>query len=60
MSEKKEPFSDPLIDEVRRRRRELFEELGCDLKRLGEVIQQRQAEHPERLVDRRKHRSRET
>lgn len=58
MSENKEPYSDPLIDEVRQRRRDLFEELGCDLKRLGELIQKRQARHPEKLVDRRKNQSR--
>ena len=46
--------NDPLIDEVRQRRREMMEEYDNDLSKLFEEIQRRQAEHPEKLVDRRK------
>ncbi len=56
MSDKREPMSDPLIDEVRQRRRELFQALGGDLDKLGEAIERIQAEHPEKVVDLRKHR----
>jgi len=45
---------DPLIDEIRQRRRELYARYGNDLKKLGEAIQQIQAEHPDQLTDRRK------
>ena len=44
---------DPLIDEVRRRRRELFADCANDLHKLGELIRKRQAEHPHKIVDRR-------
>jgi len=53
MSRNVSPSPDPLIDEVRQRRRELSERYGNDLGRLCEVLQQMQAEHPERLTDRR-------
>ena len=43
--------SDPLIDEVRRRRRELYATCGNDLNKLAEVIQRIQAEQPEKCVD---------
>jgi hypothetical protein len=42
---------DPLVDEVRQRRRELFAEHGNDLSRLCEAIQKAEAEHPEKVVD---------
>ena len=45
---------DPLIDEVRQRRRELYARYGNDLKKLGEAIQQMQAQHPDQITDRRK------
>jgi hypothetical protein len=45
--------SDPLIDEVRQRRREMMQEHGNDLRKLFEAIQRRQVEHPESCVDRR-------
>ena len=45
---------DPLIDEVRQRRRELYARYGNNLKKLGEAIQQIQAEHPDQIIDRRK------
>jgi hypothetical protein len=44
-------YSDPLIDEVRQRRRDLFAEHGNDLDRLLEAIGRCQEEHPEKLVD---------
>jgi len=46
---------DPLIDEVRERRRELFAACDYDLKKLGALIQELQAQHPEKVVDRRPH-----
>jgi hypothetical protein len=60
MNNREETLSDPLIDEVRRRRRELFQELGSDLGNLGKAIEQIQAEHPEKVVDLRKRQSRTT
>lgn len=54
MSNETKPFSDPLIEEVRTRRRELWAELGGDFERVREVIERRQAEHPEKLIDRRR------
>jgi hypothetical protein len=50
---------DPLIDEVRQRRRELLAAHGDDLQRLGEAIRRREAEHPEKMVDRRRRKARE-
>ena len=46
---------DPLIDEVRQRRRELFAACDYDLKKLGALIQELQAQHPEKVFDRRRH-----
>ncbi len=51
MSDETESYADPLIDEVRQRRRELFAEHGNDLRRLGQAIQRLQAKHPEKVVD---------
>jgi hypothetical protein len=51
MSRTEEQYSDPLIDEVRARRRKLFAEHGNDLRRLFEAIQRRQAAYPENLAD---------
>ena len=42
---------DPLIDEVRQRRRDLFEACGRDLARLAELIRAREAEHPDKVSD---------
>jgi len=47
---------DPLIDEVRERRRQIWEECGRDFEKLLERIQRLQAAHPEKLVDPRKSR----
>jgi len=52
--EKARPAPDPLIDEVRARRREVFEDCGRDLDKLAEAIRRIEAEHPEKVVDRRK------
>jgi hypothetical protein len=41
--------ADPLIDEVRARRQELFARCGYSLRELFKLIQQRQAEHPEKV-----------
>ena len=40
---------DPLIDEVRERRRQIWEECGHDFEKLLERIQRLQAEHPAHL-----------
>jgi hypothetical protein len=45
---------DPLIDEVRQRRRELMARYGNDLSKLLAAVQERQAQHPELIGDRRK------
>ena len=45
---------DPLIDEVRERRRQLWAEYDNDLNKVYEAIKRLQAEHPEKMVDRRK------
>jgi len=44
-------FVDPLIDDVRRRRRDLLASCGDDLATLAQLIRQREAEHPERVAD---------
>ena len=53
----KRPAPDPLIDEVRQRRRELFAKYDNDLEKLYEAIKRRQNEHPEKVADLRKRRS---
>jgi hypothetical protein len=50
-------YPDPLIDEVRRRRRDLYARYGNDLRKVGEAIRQLQAQHPEKVFNRRKHKS---
>ena len=42
---------DPLIDEVRQRRRDLFEACGRDLAKLAELIRAREREHPNKVSD---------
>ena len=44
---------DPLIDEVRSRRAELLARFGGDLRALAREIDAMQAEHPDKMVDRR-------
>ncbi len=41
---------DPIVEEVRKARREYFAECGNDIHRMLQDIRRRQAEHPERLV----------
>ena len=43
--------NDPLIDEVRQRRRELYASCDNDLNKLAEAIRWVEAEHPEKLKD---------
>jgi len=50
MADVARPHTDPLIDEVRERRRQLFASCGNSLRELGRLIQRRQAEHPEKVV----------
>ena len=52
MSPTDEPYADPLIDEVRERRRELFAECDNDLNKLLELIEDRQKRRPDMIVDR--------
>ena len=42
---------DPLIEEVRQRRRDLLASCGDDLEALAQLIRRREAEHPERVAD---------
>ena len=58
MADNVESYSDPLIDEVRQRRRQLFAKYDNDLQKLYEAIRRRQAEHPQKIIDRRKHKER--
>jgi hypothetical protein len=44
-------FIDPLIDDVRQRRRDLLAFCGDDLDVLAKLIRRREAEHPERMGD---------
>ena len=43
-------FHDPLIDEVRQRRRDLFAACGRHLDKLAQLIRQREADHPEKVI----------
>lgn len=45
------PNVDPLVDEVRQRRRELLASCDGDLGKLAELIRCREAQHPERVID---------
>ena len=54
MTPQEDTHADPLIDEVRQRRRELFSDCDNDLDKLRKAIEKLQAEHPEKVVDRRK------
>lgn len=46
--------SDPLIDEVRERRRKLWAKYNNDINKVYEAIKRLQEQHPEKLVDPRK------
>lgn len=48
---------DPLIDEVRERRRQLLASYDNDLSKLFEALRRAEAQHPEKLVDLRKRNS---
>ena len=54
MTQETKGYPDPLIDEVRERRRQIWDECDHDFDKLLEMIQRLQAQHPEKLVDRRK------
>lgn len=43
--------SDPLIDEVRQRRRDLFADHDNDPQKLFEAIRRLQAKHPDKVID---------
>ena len=60
MTKETNGYPDPLIDEVRERRRQIWEECDHDFNKLLEMIQRVQAEHPEKLVDPRKSRKANT
>lgn len=47
-------YEDPLIDEVRARRKALLQSCDNDLNKLLQRIEQLQRRHPEKLSDRRK------
>jgi hypothetical protein len=47
----KTPSLDPLIDDVRQRRRDLLAKYDNDLEKLHEAIKRCQDEHPEKMVD---------
>lgn len=49
-----ETYPDPLIDEVRERRRQLWAKYDNDLEKVYEAIKSLQTQHPEKLVDPRK------
>lgn len=55
MTAPSQSYSDPLIDEVRQRRRELLAKYDNDLGKLFEAARKLQAEHPEKVRDHRRH-----
>ena len=52
MVKRVEHYEDPLIDEVRERRRQLFAASGHDLQKLFEAIKREQDLHPEKVIKR--------
>jgi hypothetical protein len=54
-----EKWTDPIIDEIHRIRREMIEEAGGSLKSLGERLMKSQERHGDRLVDSSSRRSRD-
>jgi hypothetical protein len=44
-------LSDPLIEDVRQRRRDLLASCGNDLEALADLIRRREEEHPDRVAD---------
>jgi hypothetical protein len=47
--------ADPLIDEVRQRRQELYARYGNDLDKVAQAIRELQSQHPEKVFNRAKH-----
>lgn len=47
-----EPYEDPLIDEVRQRRKDLLADYDNDLDKFFEAIRKMQEEQPERIIRR--------
>lgn len=47
----KQDWLDPIVEEVRRFRRELAEESGCDLHAICERMRESERQHPELYVD---------
>lgn len=58
MSDTVPSYADPLIDEVRRRRRDLFTDYDKDPQKLFEAIRRLQAQHPDKVIDPRLSKSR--
>jgi hypothetical protein len=54
MASETKRYPDPLIDEVRERRRQIWDECDHDFDKLFDLLRRFRAEHPENLVDRRK------
>ena len=51
MTQLQDGMTDPLVDEVRQRRRDLFVQHGNELSRLCDAIRSIEKEHPEKVVD---------
>lgn len=51
MSDTIQSYPDPLVDEVRGRRRALFADHDEDPQKLFEAIRRLQAEHPDKVID---------
>jgi hypothetical protein len=47
--------ADPLLDEVRQRRRDLYARYGNDLDKVARAICELQSRHPEKVFNRAKH-----
>jgi hypothetical protein len=60
MATETKPHPDPLIDEVRERRRQIWDECDHDFDKLLDLLRRFRAEHPEKLVDPRKSRKAST
>ncbi len=54
MTDERKEFPDPLVDDVRERRRQLWADFDNDWTQVYRAIQRLQAEHPEKVFDRRK------
>ena len=58
MSDTMRSSPDPLIDEVRQRRRDLFADYDNDPQKLFEAVRRLQAQHPDKIIDPRLSRAR--